>query len=57
MGSEIMKWIEIKQRGKSGIYPHQLALEVCGEFTISLSEAMDYVLRHIRDVINETATA
>lgn len=51
MDKQISNWIEIRQRGKSGIYPYQLALEVCGEFSISLREAREYVERHIREVM------
>lgn len=50
--TKIMQWIDDHQRGKNGIYPHQVALEVCAEFQISISDARDYVLQHIKKEMN-----
>ena len=47
---QIMQWIENYQSGKSGIYPYQVALQVCAEFQISIEQAQSYVSRHIREV-------
>jgi len=46
----IMQWIENHQSGKSGIYPYQVALQVCAEFAIPIEEAQDYVAKHIKQV-------
>lgn len=51
--AKIMQWIENYQSGKSGIYPYQVALQVCAEFQISITEAQEYVTRHIQQVIKQ----
>ena len=51
MSKKIMQWIERYQEGKSGIYPYQVALQVCAEFRISTEEAQGYVTRHILEVV------
>jgi len=52
MNSKIKSWITEHQRGKGGIYPYQLALKVCGEFGIGIKEALEYVVEHINEVMN-----
>lgn len=49
---EILQWIENYQKGKSGIYPYQVALQVCATFQISITEAQSYVMQHIKNVMN-----
>jgi len=48
---KIMQWIEEYQSGKSGIYPYQVALQVCAEFQISIEQAQGFVSKHIRAVL------
>lgn len=51
MEERILKWIDEYQSGKSGIYPYQVALQVCAEFVIPIEEAQDYVAEHIKQVL------
>ena len=51
MEEKIMQWIEEYQSGKSGIYPYQVALQVCAEFRVGIDEALSYVQKHIREVL------
>jgi hypothetical protein len=53
MNREIMDFIVELQRGKSGIYPYRVALEVCAKFQISIEEAQEYVTKHIQQVLAE----
>lgn len=53
MSADILKWINEYQRGKSGIYPYQVALQVCAEFVIPIEEAQAYVSEHIKQVLGE----
>ena len=48
MERKIQEFIENYQRGKTGIYPHQVALLVCAEFLIPLPDATEHVLAHIK---------
>mgnify|MGYP001581533150 CR=1 FL=1 len=48
---KIIQWIDNYQSGKSGIYPYQVALQVCAEFVIPIEEAQDYVAEHIKRVL------
>uniref|UniRef100_A0A6M3LU96 Uncharacterized protein n=1 Tax=viral metagenome TaxID=1070528 RepID=A0A6M3LU96_9ZZZZ len=50
MNSEIVKFINNEQRGKSGIYPNRLIESVQLKFGITREEARNYVLQHIREV-------
>ena len=52
--AEIRAYIEEQQRGKAGIYPHHLAVDVAARFGVSLSEARGHVLAHIRRVMLES---
>ncbi len=52
--NDIMAWIEKSQEGKGGIYPYQVALEVCAIFGIHLDNAKAHVSKHIKDVVNGT---
>lgn len=49
---QIMHWIDEHQSGKSGIYPHHVALEICAEFGIPLTKAKIYVLAHIKKILD-----
>ena len=51
MEERILKWIDEYQSGKSGIYPYQVALQVCAEFVIPIEQAQDYVTEHIKQVL------
>ena len=51
MEERILKWIDEYQSGKSGIYPYQVALQVCAEFVIPIEGAQDYVAEHIKQVL------
>lgn len=55
---KIMQWIEEHQKGKSGIYPHRVALEVFLKFGIidgiTLSEAKGFVLQHIKNEMGKS---
>lgn len=42
--AEIRAYIEEQQRGKAGIYPHHVALDVAARFCVPLSEAREHVL-------------
>jgi len=53
MNETILQWIAAAQRGKSGIYPYHVALQVCAEFQVSISDAQAHVARHIHDVLQE----
>jgi len=48
---KIMLWIERYQSGKGGIYPYQVALQVCAEFQIGIKQALSLVRQHIRKVM------
>lgn len=51
LANKILKWIDDYQSGKSGIYPYQVALQVCAEFVIPIEDAQDYVAEHIKQVL------
>lgn len=48
---KIMQWIDEYQSGKSGIYPYQVALQVCAEFMIPIEDAQSHVTEHIKRVL------
>ncbi len=48
---KIMRWIEKYQSGKGGIYPYQVTMLVCAEFNISIKQSSEFVIQHIKDVI------
>lgn len=54
MSDEIMRWIENSQKGKSGIYPFLLSLDVCAVFNIPLIDAQNHVLKHIDNELNNS---
>ena len=41
MEDQILKWIDEYQSGKSGIYPYQVALQVCAEFAIPIEKVLE----------------
>ena len=55
LNDTILQWIDAYQRGKSGIFPYHVALQVCAEFTITIHDAQAHVARHIHDVLQEVA--
>lgn len=55
MSEQIKSWIDEHQRGKGGIYPYQVALKVCGEFGIGIKEALEYVVDHVKKVMQKTS--
>lgn len=56
MDNNIQAWIDEYQKGKSGIYPYQVALLVCGKFGILLKDALNEVVAHIDKVMSEERT-
>ena len=57
MNAEITAYIEQSQRGKVGIYPYHVALEVCARFGVPLSVAQAAVQAHIRAVLTAACEA
>lgn len=55
MEEKIMTWISEYQSGKVGIYPYRVAEQVCITFGITIAKAHEYVLRHIRQVLEEVS--
>ncbi len=51
----IMLRIELKQRGKQGIYPYRLAQDVASELDAPMQQVMDCVIAHIRAEIDKAA--
>lgn len=49
---DILKFIEDQQSGKSGIYPHWVAMGVMQQFNITYRDAREHVQEHIRQVID-----
>ena len=49
--SMLLEWVEEYQKGKSGIYPHQVAQLLSVEFTIPIEIANLVVLTHIHQVL------
>lgn len=46
---KILLRIEEIQRGRIGIYPHHVASSIASEFGVSLPEATNMVLQHIKN--------
>lgn len=53
--TEIAKWIDEYQKGKSGIYPYQVALEVAAIFKIPMTSAQKAVMSHIKKEVEKCA--
>jgi hypothetical protein len=47
--------IEI-QRGRSGIYPYRVAQQVANEFLVSMPEAIEHVMEHIKHELSLAIT-
>ncbi len=53
MNNNILQWIESYQKGRGGIYPHMVAVEVSIRFGIDITLAREFVLQHIKNVLAE----
>lgn len=50
---KVLNYINEIQKGKGGIYPYHVATDTALKFQISINEAIKYVSKHIREVLNE----